>query len=457
MTGEKLRQHRERLGLSQAKLAELSKIPQQILSSYELGKQELTKDFIIRLTKTLANGKKVSKVINRDKRVTQFEFVDIKVLANREAKAEKTKGNDDYLKLLSLLKKESEDKNKKYSAVSLFAGVGGFSLGFSAAGFAIKGFVELQDSLRDIYKVNFPTAKEIGSDITKVSDKEIRQLQNDVGNIDVIIGGPPCQGFSLAGKRDSKDPRNKLFLHYLRFVEILRPKVAIMENVRVLTSMKDEKGVLVKDNIQKEFFKKGYKVNYFEVNARDYGVPQSRERVIFVAIRDDLNVLPCLPESTHAKSDGLFKDKLDYRSFADACSDLPYIESGGESGDSMHKAVNHPKHVIDWLWDVKEGRSAHDNGDIKKRPPSGYNTTYKRQVWNQPASTVQTTFGMISGSNNVHPIATRSLTIREAARIQSFPDSYKFIGNLGAIRTGIGNAVPPLLAYSLANFYKSFL
>lgn len=457
MNGKQLRKHREGLGLSQAKLAELSKIPQQILSSYELGKQELNKDFLVKLIKTLSNEKKVSKVINRVKRVTQFEFTDIKVLANRQARALKTKGNDDYLKILSQLKKESENKNKIYSAVSLFAGVGGFSLGFSAAGFAIKGFVELQDGLRDIYKVNFPSAKEIGSDITKVSDKEIRQLQNDVGSIDVIIGGPPCQGFSLAGKRDSKDPRNKLFLHYLRFVEILRPKIAIMENVRVLTSMKDEEGELVKDNIQKEFFKKGYKVNYFAVNARDYGVPQSRERVLFVAIRDDLNLSPCLPEPSHAKSEGLFKNELNYRSFADACSDLTYIESGGASADIMHKAVKHPKHVIDWLWDVKEGRSAHDNEDINKRPPSGYNTTYKRQIWNQPASTVQTTFGMISGSNNVHPIATRSLTIREAARIQSFPDDYKFIGNLGVIRTGIGNAVPPLLAYNLATFYKNFL
>lgn len=457
MNGEQLRDYRKRLGLSQAKLAELSKIPQHLLSSYELGKQELTKDFIIKLKEALANKKKISKVINRSKRVTQFEFTDIKVLVDREAKAKKTKGNESYLRLIARLKEKSEAKNKKYSAVSLFSGVGGFSLGFSAAGFEIKGFVELQDSLRDIYKVNFPNAKEIGSDITKVSDEEIRQLKKEVGDIDVIIGGPPCQGFSLAGKRDAKDPRNKLFLHYLRFVEVLCPKIAIMENVRVLTSMKDEKGELVKDNIQKDFFKRGYRVNYFEINARDYGVPQNRERVLFVAIRSDLKISPCLPEPSHTRGDGLFENGSTYHSFGDACSDLPYIEAGGVSADSMHIAVKHPKHVIDWLWDVKEGRSAHDNEDIEKRPPSGYNTTYKRQIWNQPASTVQTTFGMISGSNNVHPIATRSLTIREAARIQSFPDDYKFVGNLGAIRTGIGNAVPPLLAYSLAAFYKKLL
>lgn len=102
--------------------------------------------------------------------------------------------------------------------------------------------------------------------------------------------------------------------------------------------------------------------------------------------------------------------------------------------------------MLGWLWEVPEGASAHDNADPAQRPPSGYNTTYKRQVWDQPAATVQTTFGMISGSRNVHPIATRALTIREAARLQSFPDSFRFFGKLGTIRTGIGNATPPLLA-----------
>ncbi len=133
------------------------------------------------------------------------------------------------------------------------------------------------------------------------------------------------------------------------------------------------------------------------------------------------------------------------------------MESGEKSSDPFHEAVRHPDHVIRWLWDVPEGASAHDNKDEKLRPPSGYNTTYKRQKWDEPASTVQTTFGMISGSNNVHPIATRSLTIREAARIQSFPDSYKFSGTLGTIRKGIGNAVPPLLSLQIGLHVKKIL
>ena len=213
----------------------------------------------------------------------------------------------------------------------------------------------------------------------------------------------------------------------------------------------------MKDDICDEFRRHGYKPRYFEINAKDFGVPQHRERVLFIAIRNDLELLPTLPELTHGEEAGMFSNTFPFRTFADACSDLPYIESGEKSDNPLHVAVEHPAHVIEWLWDVQEGRSAHDNEDPGRRPPSGYNTTYKRQIWNEPAATVQTTFGMISGCRNVHPIATRSLTIREAARIQSFPDSYRFAGNLGSIRTGIGNAVPPLLAHAIALHLKKGL
>ena len=191
----------------------------------------------------------------------------------------------------------------------------------------------------------------------------------------------------------------------------------------------------------------------FEINAKDYGIPQHRERVLFIALRKDLNKQPTIPARTHGNKKNLLLKG--YRTFADACSDLPYIESGQVSAeDKLHAAVTHPNHVIKWLWDVPQGESAHDNKDINNRPPSGYNTTYKRQIWTEPAATVQTTFGMISGCRTVHPIATRSLTIREAARIQSFPDQFHFSGALGCIRKSIGNAVPPLLAFILAEHIK---
>ena len=118
--------------------------------------------------------------------------------------------------------------------------------------------------------------------------------------------------------------------------------------------------------------------------------------------------------------------------------------------DPLHWAVSHPAHVIEWLRGVPEGASAHDNEDPQLRPPSGYNTTYKRLVWDEPSSTIGTTFGMISASRNVHPQFTRSLTVREAARCQTFPDDFEFEGNWTAVRTMIGNAVPPILAKAVA-------
>ena len=219
----------------------------------------------------------------------------------------------------------------------------------------------------------------------------------------------------------------------------------------MLTSMRDAAGHLVSECVLSEFSKIGYVSAFFCVNAKDYGVPQHRERVIFIALeKRHTEKRPSVPLPSHDESEDIFGTVKPYITFGDAVSDLEYIESGEKSeSDEFHISVAHPEHVIEWLVDVPEGCSAHENADPRKRPPSGYNTTYKRQVWNEPGSTVATTFGMISGCRNVHPIATRSITIREALRLQSFPDSFRLEGKIGDIRASIGNAVPPLLAYSL--------
>jgi DNA (cytosine-5)-methyltransferase 1 len=458
MTGTTLRLHRQQLGLSQAKLAELSGVSQHFLSAFELEKADLPLILLDAVLKALADKEKVASIVKRVKRYRDHEYIEVKKLPERVAKANRTTENAKYTQLLNeFAQSHLSAKTGQLSALSLFSGCGGFSLGFSAAGFLVKGFLEIEDELRDIYKLNFPNSVEMGGDITEVTESALADFTKKLGSIDVIIGGPPCQGFSLSGKREIADPRNQLFKHYLRFVDAFRPKVAVLENVRLLTSMKNKDGGFVRDDICQEFKKHGYKIQYFEVNAKEYGIPQHRDRILFVAVREDLDFTPSLPDRSHGGAADMFSSLSSSRTFADACSDLPYIESGEKSIYPLHDAVNHPAHVIDWLWDVPQGFSAHDNEDASKRPPSGYNTTYKRQIWDQPASTVQTTFGMISGCRNVHPIATRSLTIREAARIQSFPDEYKFIGTLGAIRTGIGNAVPPLLAYSIAQHLKKIL
>ena len=457
MTGTALRLHRQQLGLSQAKLAELSGISQHILSAFELGKTDLSKYFLAVVSNALADKESVVTLVSREKRYREHKYVEVEKLVERVKRAARTEGNAEYRRCLDEMATQHKRNTREMSALSLFSGCGGFSLGFSAAGFFVKGYLELEDYLRKIYKLNFPDSLELGSDITEISTSSLEDYRERIGGVDVIIGGPPCQGFSLSGKRKIDDPRNALFKHYLRFVDVFRPKLALLENVRLLTSMKNPEGQLVKDEICEEFRKHGYKIGCFEINAKDYGVPQHRERVMFIAVRNDISAMPSLPGKTHGRLLDIFSSTLPYRTFADACSDLAFIESGEKSTDDLHEAVKHPAHVIEWLWDVPEGCSAHDNEDPNKRPPSGYNTTYKRQIWMEPASTVQTTFGMISGCRNVHPIATRSLTIREAARIQSLPDSYKFTGNLGAIRTGIGNAVPPLLAYQIACHVKNQL
>ena len=455
-SGSSLRAVREAMGLSQSKLSELTGISQHLLSSFELEKLELDPTLLAKVSQALLDGSRVRGVVGRRKRYQSHTYKAVVHDAGRALKHIQSKGNVSYTALLNAL--HASRSEQKHKALSLFAGCGGMSLGFSWAGYKIKGFVEIDEGLSEIYGENFPGAIKLGGDISSLSDSGIERTTELVGDIDVIIGGPPCQGFSLSGKRAVSDPRNTLFLDYLRFVDVYRPKFAVLENVRLLTSMRSPHGGFVKEEIEKEFYRRGYRVSIYDINAKSYGVPQHRERVFFFAIRDDIKDTCSFPGATHSQPSGdLFNVPMPYRTFADACSDLPFLESGEASDDPLHCAVNHPSHVIDWLWDVKEGYSAHDNEDPSKRPPSGYNTTYKRQVWLEPSATVQTTFGMISGCRNVHPIATRSLTVREAARLQSFPDAYKFKHSLGTIRTGIGNAVPPLLAYEIGKHILLYL
>ena len=452
-TGNELRQFREVRQISQARLAEIVDIHQHVLSSFERGKTVICPKTLRQINRHLVKLDEHAHVVKRKKRYVSHEYSDRTQDPVRAKRYSRSQGNQTYLDELRDL--DSAEKASR-SAISLFSGIGGFSLGFKVAGFDILGCVEVDDRLFDIYKENFPEVARLGSDITSLNLEELRNFLSNK-EIDVVIGGPPCQGFSLSGKRDQNDARNFLFKEYAKVLDVIQPKVAIIENVRLLTSMKGPDGSFVKDQIREELWAHGYKSELYEVNAKDYGVPQHRERIFFVALREDLSGRPSIPVSSYGSEIGLFGTNQAYRTFADACSDLSYIESGQDSSDMFHKAVSHPDHVIEWLWDVKEGYSAHDNEDPKLRPPSGYNTTYKRQVWDEPASTVQTTFGMISGCRNVHPIATRSLTVREAARIQSFPDSFKFVGSMGAVRTGIGNAVPPLLAKKVALHLRSLL
>ena len=451
-----IREIREKLGVSQAQLSEITNIRQHRLSSIELGKEQPSIEEINHLTKVFSDIRDGKILIRKKKRISKVKFNSSIISDNPRRCYERTSNNEEYLMSLKLLEEKfHQKKENRPTAISFFAGCGGLCYGITAAGFNIVATNELIEEYKSIYAENFPNANFLSNDIKNITDEEIEKILDQHPEIDLFAGGPPCQGFSLAGKRDISDKRNTLFSYYLRIANKMKPKVILMENVKLLTTMKNPEGNLVKDEIIKTFTEIGYDSKFFIVNAADYGVAQNRQRVIFIGIRKDLNLVPEIAETICCEKSDLFS-KHPYFSFGDAVSDLEYLESGELSKtDKYHKAISHPEHVLRWLYNVPEGKSAHDNEDPSLRPPSGYNTTYKRQVWNEPGSTVQTTFGMISGSNNVHPVATRSLTTREAMRLQSFPDSFKFIGKEGDIRTTIGNAVPPLLAYHIATFIKN--
>ena len=456
MTGFDVKKRRNDIGLSQSKLADITGIKQARISAYELGKFELSIKEVNKIINHLEKIDDTAVLKLKKKRIQKPQHIDSIIVQRNRRGYSVTKRNKEYLEVLENLASQFINPPKtELKAVSFFAGCGGLCYGVKAAGFEIVATNELVEDYKSIYKLNFPNAKFLPNDIQEITKSDIETILKTHKTIDLMVGGPPCQGFSLAGKRNIDDKRNTLFEDYLKIAKQIQPKVILIENVRLLTSMKDSNGSLVSERILATFKKIGYKSMFYNVNAKDYGVPQHRERVIFIAVRKDLKRNPSIAETKYENTTGLFNPNPPYFTFGDAVSDLEFLESGESSmKDKFHKAVNHPEHVIRWLIDVPEGKSAHDNIDPNLRPLSGYNTTYKRQVWIEPAGTVTTTYGMISGCRNVHPIATRALTTREALRLQSFPDSFRLTGNDGTIRTVIGNAVPPLLGFELAKFIK---
>mgnify|MGYP001560155863 CR=1 FL=1 len=452
--------------ISQAKLAKLIKIRQAMLSEWETGKRTVPPSMIDSIEKMLGQLEKLNEteleslVKRRKYKQTRYDVP----TKNTSSKKNYDLFDEETKKLLYQHLRDNKGKHigNKPKGIALFAGCGGLSLGFHNAGYDVVGFVELEHDFHDTYKKNFPESFVLGDDVRNITSKNVEEWKKAFGEIDTLFGGPPCQGFSLAGKRDVFDPRNELYLEFVRIASILKPKTILLENVRLLTSMKTVYGNYASEDIVNRFEKIGYKTSFQVVNAKDYGVPQSRERVIFIGVRNDLVSEPItFPEKTYGETNNqsLFSNLQPYVTFRDATKDLERLESGEKSSkDPLHFAIVHPNHVIQWLKAIPEGESAHNNPNPNLRPKSGYNTTYKRIKWDEPSSTVGTTFSMISGSRNVHPQDTRSLTVREAARCQTFPDDFKWEGKWGIIRTMIGNAVPPLLGQTMAkHILKNYL
>ena len=275
--------------------------------------------------------------------------------------------------------------------------------------------------------------------------------------IDIIVGGPPCQSYSTLGKRQMDDRAN-LFMQYKRILNILKPRAFVFENVVGILSM--DKGRLFK-RIQAEFVELGYKLNYKVLNAVDYGVPQQRERVFLVGFKGENNF--DFPAPTHGE--GL----KPYVTLRQAIGDLPVLKSGqsaaeyayqadndflhfvrgSSQGLTEHSAPKNGAHLIRIMETLKDGQSKDDlPEDI--RPKSGYGNTYAKLWWDRPSTTITRNFACPSSSRCIHPRDSRAMSIREGARLQSFPDNYKFFGSDSMKRLEIGNAVPPLLSVAIA-------
>lgn len=336
----------------------------------------------------------------------------------------------------------------------LFAGVGGLSEGFRMDGFDIGFAIEFDKKIAESYKLNHPTTDVIADDISKV---DVEELHKKHPNIDVIIGGPPCQGFSQKGKRLSlDDPRNFLFKQFVKFVAEFKPKYFVLENVpNIITTSNG----YFKDEIIKSFGILGYEVTCGVLYARDFGVPQDRRRAVFIGQINKLEI--GLPEPLNI-----------HTTVKDAIYDLPFIKSGegievteyNKTADSdyqklmrgsckklyNHIATNHSKSALERLKMIPKG-AGKEVLPKELLTKSIYSGTWCRLLEDGIAPTITTRFDTPSSGRFTHPILDRCLTIREAARIQSFPDSFRFYGSRTCQMKQVGNAVPPLLAKAVAD------
>ena len=342
---------------------------------------------------------------------------------------------------------------QQLTAISLFSGAGGDTVGLEAAGFKVIAYSEIWDKARKTHELNFPDSKLLGeavdSDITKISDEEFAQY---TGKIDLIFAGFPCQGFSHAGKKDLNDPRNKLFWDFVRATSIIKPKWIIGENVAGLLHRKSDDGnSMVKDIILKAFEEIGYTMAQPKIlHAEDFGVPQQRRRVFFVGNNNGIDFHFPSPQRTKETFEPLTKilentnknsiifDPEDVYEF-DKCKSIITIDQGSTDKDSSDP---HPFLKLR----TKEKR-----------------ISYKRRISpnhvelvdiHAPTKTIHCGYAFqprlfvpIKQGNNYF---AREFTINELAQIQSFPSHYRFFGNKNDIIKQIGNAVPPLLSKAIA-------
>ena len=326
---------------------------------------------------------------------------------------------------------------KKYTYMDLFAGAGGMSLGFDNAGFKNLLAVESNKDFAETYKKNFPRHNLIVDDIKNVTEQQIYDIIKNE-KVDVIIGGPPCQGFSIAGnigRNFIDDDRNRLFKEFVRFVKIIKPRVFVLENVAAME--RHDKGKTIKE-IVSSFKEIGYDIKYKVLNAVNFGVPQERRRIFIVGTLGENNF-----EYPHEINKIV--------TVKDAIDDLPKLENGETSEIPNHTAMKHSAQMLEKMSYVSDGGNRNDIPE-NLRPKSGDSRKYIRYDSKKPSFCVTGDMRKI-----FHYSQNRALTCRELARLQTFPDSFVFLGNTGKVQQQIGNAVPVLLASKIALQVKEVL
>lgn len=339
---------------------------------------------------------------------------------------------------------------KKKTVLDLFSGCGGMSLGFEQAGFEIKLGIDNWNDALLTFKKNHKNSNILEDDLSLLEPSEI-----GIDSIDVIIGGPPCQGFSIAGKRIVDDERNDLYKSFVRFVDYFKPKAFVMENVPNILSMGNG---AVKSKIINDFVGLGYSVNCQMLMSSDYGVPQNRKRAFFVGIKNNENFeFPKLIDERKITSKEAISDLPDVSIADGAKYPLPpnsnYQKEVRNASKYLfnHQLTEHKEKTVKIISLVPDG------GNYKNLPEHLKETRKVNIAWTRlnsqkPSFTIDT-----GHRHHFHYRFNRVPTVRESARIQSFPDDFIFLGSKTSQYKQVGNAVPPLLAKSLANKLKEYL
>jgi len=352
-------------------------------------------------------------------------------------------------------------KKDKATIVDLFSGCGGLSRGFIDAGFDVVLGVDNDAASLATFKLNHENSETLLLDLFQKD--AVQKIKQTIGNkkVDVIVAGPPCQGFSLTGSRNFDDKRNRLYLSVIEAVKELKPKAFLIENVPGLATLY---GGTVKDEIVKRLTALGYNVNFKVLSAADYGVPQIRRRVVFVGFQKRYGKFE-FPDPVRSSKD--------YVTTSDAISDLPsrIKELGSEEDKYISPAKTEYQklmrkkskvlynHVASKHGDLVKSVIAHvpEGGNYKDLPPGmgesrKFHVAWTRYHSKKPSSTIDT-----GHRNHFHYAYDRVPTVRENARLQSFPDDFRFVGTRTDQNRQVGNAVPPMLGYHIGRKIMALL